>query len=502
MSARWDDKNTRRIVKRLVISGKLTLLTPARMGGGEAASTRQATTDMPLARDPQTGLPLLSGSSIAGALRSYLRDWELGYEKPEPDNGTSTTQLLFGEVLEKVRQADRESRESWLLVEDALAQVHNTETRPGVAIDAKTRTAKVDEDERGSLYDMELLAAGTEFPLRLELALPEDAAKQARLLAGLAAALGGLESGEIGLGVRKRRGLGECRADAWQVQVYDLRTPSGLLAWLERRPAPDPAASGADIAEKLGADLNLLPDLRRRFTLVAHFHLQSSLLIRSGSEDPEAPDMVHLKSLRQGKQRPVVSGTSLAGALRARALRIARTRIADEPRARRLINEIFGPDKLEQKLRRSKDEEPYASRMVVREREIHHELEHIQSRVKIDRFTGGAYPGALFDQQPVMGKPTREHHLEISIELRQPQEAHIGLLLHLLKDLWTGDLPLGGEASVGRGRLQGLDAELVLTTPTPPRLDRWSLRQEDGALVVGGNPELLEKFAQALGGAL
>ncbi len=33
-------------------------------------------------------------------------------------------------------------------------------------------------------------------------------------------------------------------------------------------------------------------------------------------------------------------------------------------------------------------------------------------------------------------------------------------MLLLLKDLWTGDLPIGGESSVGRGRLKGLSATL------------------------------------------
>jgi len=36
-----------------------------------------------------------------------------------------------------------------------------------------------------------------------------------------------------------------------------------------------------------------------------------------------------------------------------------------------------------------------------------------------------------------------------------------GLLLLLLRDLWTGDLPLGGESSVGRGRLKGRSATLA-----------------------------------------
>ena len=40
----------------------------------------------------------------------------------------------------------------------------------------------------------------------------------------------------------------------------------------------------------------------------------------------------------------------------------------------------------------------------------------------------------------------------LSDESRDEFEAQAGLLLLVLKDLWSGDLPLGGESSVGRGR--------------------------------------------------
>jgi hypothetical protein len=72
-------------------------------------------------------------------------------------------------------------------------------------------------------------------------------------------------------------------------------------------------------------------------------------------------------------------------------------------------------------------------------------------------------------------------------------EAEIGLLLLLLKDLWTGRLPLGGESSVGRGRLRGLEA-------TVRHGDKqWHLRQEsDGPLQVEPDPASLEAYVAAL----
>ena len=95
MSARWNEN--RKITRRIVVKGKLVLTTPARFGGGNSVIT-----DMPILRDTSTNVPLLPGSSIAGAMRAYLRERLLGYEAAEPHDASSIAQKLFGDVLEDV----------------------------------------------------------------------------------------------------------------------------------------------------------------------------------------------------------------------------------------------------------------------------------------------------------------------------------------------------------------------------------------------------------------
>jgi hypothetical protein len=51
--------------------------------------------------------------------------------------------------------------------------------------------------------------------------------------------------------------------------------------------------------------------------------------------------------------------------------------------------------------------------------------------------------------------------------------AQVGLLLLVLKDLWTGDLPIGGESSVGRGRLRGVEATIAYDRV------KWIIKQSD-----------------------
>jgi CRISPR/Cas system CSM-associated protein Csm3 (group 7 of RAMP superfamily) len=462
--------HSREIVERILIEGDLVLETPAHFGGGEAGSL----SDMPLFVDPLEEKALLTGSSLAGALRSYLRARELGYWQRETPDCLAAS--LFG-PLQFGESPAEEGEQSPLIVYDALGEQPVVELRDGVAIKPETRTA-----EPKKKYDIELLEAGTTFLIRLELLVTEK--DRGRLLRGLAIALQGLERGEIRLGARKRRGLGQCRVREWRVRRYDLRAARGLVGWLKDDRSEE--KPGTDIARLLDVP-DTSRDARRRFTVEGLFRLDGSLLIRSGSGEADAPDMVHLQSRRPGHEHAasILSGTSLAGALRARALRIAKT-VGDETKARKLVDRLFGP-----RIESHKDE-PRASHLTTSESVIRDPLSLAQTRVKIDRFTGGSFPTALFSEQPVWGAD--QTRLQVCLDVQSPTESEIGLVLLLLKDLWTGDLPLGGEVGVGRGRLRGQQATLTYDGQI------WQLGQEDDRLVVQGDKSVLEDFVRAFHG--
>lgn len=515
--------------ERWVIKGVLTLISPAHFGAGEVGDY----TDMPVLLDESDRAPLLTGASIAGALRNYLREVERGDGAPLPfrpqsgedadqiferrkvvEQGLATT-LLFGGY-----RGDDDGVQSSLIVYDAPGTANGYELRDGVAIDRRTRSAA--EDKK---FDIELLAAGSTFNLRFELLgrtprRPPDASddwdmesayaqERQRLLSALSVALNGLAGGAITLGARKRRGYGLCRVDSWQVQHYDLTQREHLLAWLvserdqadEPWYAPVPQVQTTSIDTALGDAIELLPDRRRRVELRARFAIDGSLLIRSGFGSADiGPDMAHLHSLRPDHRSvPIVPGTSWAGILRHRSQQIVNTLGTDKNKAQSLIEGMFGPAAIKQ------DERHRASRLTVAESLVEGGRSLVQSRVKIDRFTGGAHEEALFSEAPLLSN--HDAYVELMVSLRppppsdpfdeeptEPAGAEVGLLLLLLKDLWTGDLRIGGESGVGRGKLRGLEATLTLGT------DRaWSFeRQGDQGLTIGGDPAALESFVSDL----
>lgn len=455
MDAQW--QKSRGIEERIIVKGILYLDTPTHLGNGDA----DGPLDMPLLLDPLDRSALLTGSSIAGALRNYVRQYN-----------PQAAELLFGQVQ------PRTSIESPLIVDDARSTQPELELRDGVTIDPITRTA-----EQHKKFDIELLAAGTSFELCFELLVLKRDANQLRQ--AFALALEGLEKGEIRLGKRKRRGFGRCHVKKWTVSRYDMTTPKGMLAWLQNDLSV--RRQGSDIAKLL----RVTPNRSNKdpwCTLKGTFGIDGSLLIRSTSAHPDDPDMVHLRSkrlLQDGqKQVPVLSGTSLAGALRGQALQIANTLGKD---GRKVTNELFGYRHYDEKDKTP----PTASRIWVDEAVIKDPLELVQTRLKVDRFTSGPYPGALFSQQPVFCTP--ETSVEINLRISTPTDAEVGLLLLLLKDLWTGELPIGGESSVGRGRLSGQEATLTYKKQT------WHfVRKDQDQLVVEGDQKQLEQFIDAL----
>lgn len=449
----------RGIEKRIHINGTLRLLTPAHFGVGEVRG--ETLVDMSLLLDEVDQQALIPGTTIAGALRNYLRERLYGYSADEPDDKTSRIAWLFGPP----RMSNEDLPQSTLIVEDARAAEYTTTLRDGVRIDPATGTAYVEErlvegeDIRteGAKFDIELLQAGAEFDLHFEVLVTRKR-KAGELLPYLAAALEGFERGEIRLGARKHRGYGKCQVIEWTVSKYDLTEPRDLCAWLDTPTLKHrPEAHTGKIADVLTAPVTR--DVRSRFTMRATFGLDgSSLLIRSGfGQSDVGPDMEHLHAVDPGGQRrPIVPGTSWAGVIRHRALRIANTIAsdgADQNRAAELVKDLFGwmPDT---------EEDIRASKVVVDETEVKHGRSLYQTRVRIDRFTGGAFETALFEQAPVYG--TEDTRVDFWLEARDPRQFEIGLLVLVLKDLWTGDLPVGGEASVGRGRLQGLEAILEM----------------------------------------
>ena len=419
----------RPIHARWVICGNLRLETAMHLGG--EATER---VDMPVLRDPRGGAPLLPGTTLAGALRSALADRLVGYGAEEPGG----VPALFGGG----RGVD-DGDQSPLIVFDALGRLpedQGVEIRDGVAISATSGTA---EDHKK--YDYEVIPSGTIFPVRLDLVVPErDTEKE--LVQGLAAVLDALADGRTALGAKRSRGLGRVSA-TWVARRFDLTSPEGWVAWvMSDHEAPLGAfESGTSAVEALQAQcpdawgpVQLPADARRHVLVDLHLELVGDLLVRSPGRSPDAPDVSHLHS----GGGPILPGTSLAGVLRAHALRVARLVRHRQDDGGRWVDRLFGPRFEGQ--RPPPGFELFASRLRIADASIHGGRSPTQTRVATDRFTQGTIPTALFDERVQDGGQVR-----VRLELRDSRPGELGLFLLVIKDLLSGELPVGGASAFG-----------------------------------------------------
>jgi len=182
-----------------------------------------------------------------------------------------------------------------------------------------------------------------------------------------------------------------------------------------------------------------------------------SLLIRSGGHKAGEADAVHLHRINQRDNSlvPVVSGTSLAGILRNRSLRILNTlsEYTMVEKVRLFINDLFGTE-----MGNGNDTNPKASRIRTEESVIQDNPKTLRhTRTAIDRWRSGALENMLIQEDALFGGT-----VTLKWDVLQPSNAEIGLCLCLAKDLFTGDLPVGGESSIGRGILCGLSGTISI----------------------------------------
>ena len=446
----------RSLKSRWVVRGRLELLSVLYSGGGA-----NYTSDMSLLRDEIDNCPLLTGNSLAGALKSYLSDMFAGYGKK---NESNYVELLFGSRGE----GDSVGNQSPLIVHDSLIMLPKeltTEIREGVVIDSSRGIA-----EEHYKFDIEVIPPGVEFQVVIALLVAEDDDEDL-LLSLLQLALEGLEQSEISFGARQSRGYGKCTVKKWQARRYDLQSKEGWQDWLKSSPeAPCLQIEGNHIDQvfqnawpqwKQGTNSLRKEDKRDRIVIKISLK-NSSLLVREQHTTSEMPDYAHLRS---GKNS-VLPGTSLTGVMRARAMRIANLMREDMKDAQIWVESIFGTA-------REKDcDGLIASRLRVSEAVIKGGKSLRPSRVKIDRFTGGTVDGALFEEEPLYGGI-----LDVSLELRNPCEGELGLLLLVIKDLLTGDLPVGGASSIGRGIFSG-KAEITMPDQTSYLFDPEGSKKE------------------------
>ncbi|WP_298821617.1 RAMP superfamily CRISPR-associated protein [Chloroflexus sp.] len=489
-----------------------TLTTRAALHVGTGKDTD--TTDDLLRRDAR-GRLLIPGTTIAGALRSIatrlaLRFGGVGLCQALTGLTNKACQCLVCKLFGDVNpQEDNESATAArVLVYDAVLETSpGLSIRDGVGIDRVTGAAARRERLK---FDYEVLPAGTTFKLRLE--IDPRLEDTERTLPLLAVTLAEWEQGRGVVGGRVSRGLGALDLSDVQWLEYDLNQLDNLLAFLRDGPPWDAKGDSSWLARHVRQARQQLRSqsnnnnnhlvarswVQAEFTLAATGPFITNDLVQAGrSGFDHAPA---LAAYEQGA-RPVLPGSSLRGALRSHAERIARTLATLKawnagsdsasrkaqflqkcPACNPLTTKTTDPvascnsfiktlpkkqrEDLEQ--RGAEDKLCLACRLFgspwngsrLRVEDAPFVGDKVETKVldflAIDRFTGGGRDTAKFDAV-VLWKPK----FRARLFLENPEPWELGWLALVLRDLHDGLITVGFGAAKGFGQCAIEDVRLT-----------------------------------------
>lgn len=410
---------------KLVLEGVITLCSPLLIGCGSKDHS-----DVDIIRDGNNR-PFIPATSFIGALQHFIK-----IERREND-----LKQFWGFTADGKKASDTEKeKQSSLRCRDLVCKkdtVPKITIRDGIAI--KTKTGIVEPEKK---YDYEVIEPGAQFDLHLEVSFGDDTTRNfSRSMLTTICKI--LEQESVRIGAKTNSGLGKILLSGAKISEFNFGKKQDVLRWLKKDYSPITSFS-ADTAFTIQ---------EKYFTIDATFGLKNSLIIRSYPSDPKLPDAVHIQS----GGNDVLPGTSLKGAIRSRAERILNTIFNDDmKKSERILIKLFGYVDDKERLKNA-----IKGKISIDEVLLPPFESQLQTRIKIDRFTGGTIESALFETMPLFSDSDKNKQIKnVKITIKDYEDHEAGLMLLVLKDLWTGDLAIGGEKGVGRGVFEGVQADI------------------------------------------
>lgn len=435
-------------IARFIIQTK----TPLHCGGGI-----DPTLDQPVNRDFY-GLWTIQGSSVAGILRSYVRD-----TKPELED------ILFGHQNRNFSSLDQSASLVWCSDAVLLDLDENFAfkkialgkeigfgvgpfVRDHVNIDLEKGTAT-----DGGKFDEEIVPPGVKFALELKLDGWNDEITEIQKN-GFLKLCSAIKSALITFGGKTVSGYGSFDCTYAEVRNLDLKTKEDLESYLNLSNAPKFSDNeGHSVALQKEDPLILKDNDLYSGKLIIPLVSNGPILVGGTNTKDTEVDMVCLMTpvldsiKRSYIFKYTIPGSSLRGVIRHRVFDIFKALNKDNEQNDEL-NSIFGSVSGKN-----------GSAGHIKCSDIYLDVDksqHVQ-HVAIDRFTGGAIDGALFDEAPIWELGLQ---LNAEIEFSDLSAFQTAVLMHALLDICTGDAPIGGGANRGNGvvRIKDYDKGMLV----------------------------------------
>ena len=393
--------------------------TPLKVGGNESDFMK----DSPIQKD-WNGLPMILGTSIAGVLRK-----DFGDEADEVFGSENGSKVIISNALlvDEKGQVHEElllKKTPFLELFDSLPQREHT---------AITDKGTVKEHSK---FDEEIVYKGTQFAFALEMLEDQEAFE--KLLAML-------QSPAFRVGGGSTKGFGKLKVLEIRTAVID--TPTALAAYTNS--LNNPSGTSVDLhtsnqtANHTIYSLKITPD--------DFFMFGSGLGDEDADQIPVVEKIVDYGTKGLSHQHILMPASSLKGAIAHRTTyhyNLQNGFYIGDDRARLTIAELFGEAKNSKQDITGSRGKLLFSDLFKEDRKEQKVFDH----VAIDRFTGGAMEGALFQEKTTAQHDTWE--IEILME-HGVEEPFVQAFEATLDDICSGGLALGGATTKGHGIFTG-----------------------------------------------
>ena len=359
------------------------------------------------------GKPFIPGTTLAGIIRHYLESFT--FPKYDVDSWFGYTNKNEGE-------------NSRITFYDAVlsdASEKRISRRDGVRLD-DDKTAV-----NGGKFDYEVTEAGASFVLRFEVDLggmnePEFIDK----------IFNGFNSGDIRIGGKTTRGFGLVKLVDISRCVVDNVTDYINFDWKESK--------FESYLPQSDSSISLYETKEYNFDVTAFLHIRDYATLVKNNVTQNVVNSEQLES--SGK--PVIPGTSWAGAFRHHAKKILTASGKSEGEATKLINNWFGCLNESDKDNTNMS----VSKVIFSESSIDGSTQLVRTRNAIDRFTGGAGDKKLFSDSASFGG---NGSLTIKIKNDATELELLKSVIDVcIDDINEGLLAVGGSTSIGGGILK------------------------------------------------
>lgn len=397
------------IKSRIYYYVRMKLLSPISIGNGD-----DLLTDHDCLRNSK-GVPFIPGTSLAGVFSHYLSDEMLALFTPK--------------IGDEYKQSPYYISDANIVLDDKKRNV-STSIRDGV----KLKPDKIAED--GAKFDFEIVESSTRFDFRIEV-IVRDHDNIDKMKKVVDVILHGLNSGEILLGYKSKRGYGKVKIEDVKIKEFTKNSLEEMLLF--------------DKYQMDKYDQYSIPDIdnENKYDYIeVHLRQVGGISIRKYSATAGEVDFEHVTS--NGK--PVIPGTSWNGLIRRQIAEYLDDDIISNCCVK--INDWFGEAK-------KRDTTGRASNIIIEE-SIIQDAKRIQiTRNKISRFSAGVSNRALFSEVSYFnGDTVLGIKVKKSIEEDPDNSRIIGLLSLVIKDIDNGFIALGGQTAIGRGLFKVLKVTL------------------------------------------